>query len=109
MEALFDQSSKAQATGASMDLGLSGKNALGTGGSKGIGLACGELLAQEGCRVGITSRDKANLDAAARRIDGCFVHAADLTSAEEAARTIDAMEREIGPIDILVNSAGAAK
>jgi NAD(P)-dependent dehydrogenase (short-subunit alcohol dehydrogenase family) len=92
-----------------MDLGLSGKNALVTGGSKGIGLACAELFAGEGCRVGITSRDKTNLDAAAKRIEGCFAHAADLTSAEEAARMIDATEREIGPIDILVNSAGAAK
>jgi NAD(P)-dependent dehydrogenase (short-subunit alcohol dehydrogenase family) len=92
-----------------MDLGLSGKNALVTGGSKGIGFACAELLAQEGCRVGITSRDKTNLDAAAKRIEGCFAHAADLTFADETARMIDAMEREIGPIDILVNSAGAAK
>jgi len=44
-----------------MDLGLLGKNALVTGGSKGIGLACAELLAREGCRVGITSRMQANL------------------------------------------------
>jgi NAD(P)-dependent dehydrogenase (short-subunit alcohol dehydrogenase family) len=92
-----------------MDLGLSSKIALVTGGSKGIGFACAELLAQEGCRVGITSRDRANLDAARRRIKDCFAHAADLTSAEEAARMIDTMEREMGPIDILVNSAGAAK
>jgi NAD(P)-dependent dehydrogenase (short-subunit alcohol dehydrogenase family) len=92
-----------------MDLGLSGKAALVTGGSKGIGLACAELLAREGCHIGITSRDRANLDAAAKHIEGCFAHAADLTSAEDAARMIDAVEREIGPIDILVNSAGAAR
>jgi NAD(P)-dependent dehydrogenase (short-subunit alcohol dehydrogenase family) len=92
-----------------MDLGLSEKAALITGGSKGIGLACAGLLAQEGCRVAISSRDRGNLDAAAKRIAGCVVHAADLTSAEEAARMVDAVEREIGPIDILVNSAGAAK
>ena len=92
-----------------MDLGLLGKNALVTGGSKGIGLACAELLAREGCRVGITSRMQANLDAARERIDGCFAHAADLTSPEEATRMIATMERELGPIDILVNSAGAAK
>jgi NAD(P)-dependent dehydrogenase (short-subunit alcohol dehydrogenase family) len=92
-----------------MDLGLSAQVSLVTGGSKGIGLACAELLAKEGCRVGIASRDKANLDAAAKRIQGCFAHAADLTSAEEAARMIDAVESQIGPIDILVNSAGAAK
>jgi NAD(P)-dependent dehydrogenase (short-subunit alcohol dehydrogenase family) len=92
-----------------MDLSLSGKVVLVTGGSKGIGLACAELLHQEGCRVGIVSRDKANLERAAKRIEGCAVHAADLTSAQETARMIDAMEREVGPIDILVNSAGAAK
>jgi NAD(P)-dependent dehydrogenase (short-subunit alcohol dehydrogenase family) len=92
-----------------MDLGLSGKAALVTGGSKGIGLACAELLAKEGCRVAIISRDRGNLDAAAKRIGGCFAHAADLIFAEEAARMVDAVEREIGPVDILVNSAGAAK
>jgi NAD(P)-dependent dehydrogenase (short-subunit alcohol dehydrogenase family) len=92
-----------------MDLGLSGKAALVTGGSKGIGLACAELLAKEGCRVAITSRDRGNLDAAAKRIGGCFAHAADLIFDEEAARVVDAVEREIGPVDILVNSAGAAK
>src|ERR1700759_3634602 len=92
-----------------MDLGLSGKTALVTGGSKGIGLACAELLVKEGCRVAITSRDRSNLDAAAKRLERCFANAADLTSGEAAANMVDAVEREIGPIDILVNSAGAAK
>ena len=92
-----------------MDLGLSGKTALVTGGSKGIGLACAELLANEGCRVAITSRGAANLEAAKKRLKECFAHAADLTSPDAAAGMIDAVEREIGPIDILVNSAGAAK
>jgi NAD(P)-dependent dehydrogenase (short-subunit alcohol dehydrogenase family) len=92
-----------------MDLDLSGKIALVTGGSKGIGLACAELLANEGCRIAITSRDKANLEAAKKRVNGCFVHAADLTSPDAAAAMIHATEREVGPIDILVNSAGAAK
>jgi NAD(P)-dependent dehydrogenase (short-subunit alcohol dehydrogenase family) len=92
-----------------MDLGLSGKVALVTGGSKGIGLACAELLASEGCRVAITARDKLNLDAAAQRMGGCFAHSADLTSADAAARMIETVERETGGIDILVNSAGAAR
>jgi len=92
-----------------MDLDLSGKVAVITGGSKGIGLACAELLHREGCRVGITSRSQTNLDAAEKRIQGCFTHSANLSSAEAAAGMIEAMEREIGPIDILVNSAGAAR
>src|ERR1700744_3098373 len=108
-EALFDGSPTTQAEAALMDLGLSGKIALVTGGEKGIGLACAEVLAGEGCRVAIASRNETNLDAAAKRIAGCFVHAADLTSPAAAARMIDIVEREIGAIDILVNSAGAAK
>src|SRR5262245_18775355 len=47
-----------------MDLGLSGKAVLVTGGSKGIGLACARLFLAEGARVGITSRSQANLDRA---------------------------------------------
>ncbi|GAC1330103.1 MAG: SDR family oxidoreductase [Beijerinckiaceae bacterium] len=92
-----------------MDLDLAGKVAVVTGGSKGIGLACAELLKREGCRVGITSRSQTNLDAAGKRMQGCFMHAADLSSAAAAAGMIEAMERELGPIDILINSAGAAR
>jgi NAD(P)-dependent dehydrogenase (short-subunit alcohol dehydrogenase family) len=92
-----------------MDLGLSGKVALITGGSKGIGLACADLLQTEGCRIAIASRNNANLEAARQRLKNCFTHAADLTSVDEAAHMIGAVEREVGPIDILVNSAGAAK
>ncbi len=92
-----------------MDLGLSGKVALITGGSKGIGLACAELLLAEGCRIAITSRQQTNLQAARQRLKDCFTHAADLTFADAAAQMIDAVEQELGPIDILVNSAGAAR
>ena len=48
-----------------MDLGLSGKVVLISGGSKGIGLACAERFSQEGARVAIASRSQSNLDAAA--------------------------------------------
>ena len=51
----------------------------------------------------------ANLQAARRQLNDCLTHAGDLISADEAAHMIDAVERELGPIDILVNSAGAAK
>ena len=93
-----------------MDLGLSGKTALVTGGSKGIGLACAVLLRQEGARVAICSRSQANLDAARATLGGDAVCiAADLTDPDAALRAVDEAQAALGPIDILVNSAGAAK
>ena len=92
-----------------MDLGLTGKIALITGGSKGIGLACAQALAAEGARIVICSRDQATLDAALASLPNATGIAADLTRAEAAAALVEQVERKIGPIDILVNSAGAAR
>jgi short-subunit dehydrogenase len=91
-----------------MDLKLTGKRALITGGSKGIGQASAAMLADEGCDVTLVSRDAALLDAAATAIRGrCQVAvrtiAADLSRHEEVER----VAREAGEIDILVNNAGA--
>jgi NAD(P)-dependent dehydrogenase (short-subunit alcohol dehydrogenase family) len=92
-----------------MDLGLQGKTALVTGGSKGIGLACAKALAAEGVRVAICSRSRANVDAALAELPAAFGMAADLRSADEAAKAVETVWRELGPLDILVTSAGAAK
>lgn len=91
-----------------MDLGLSGKVALITGGSKGIGLACAESLAGEGCNVHLAARNRSDLDAARKHIAGRYpvdvtVHEADLSHAETPAE----LTRACGTIDILVNNAGA--
>ena len=51
-----------------MDLNLRGRTALITGASKGIGLAIGEVLAEEGCNIILVSRTQADLDAARTRI-----------------------------------------
>jgi NAD(P)-dependent dehydrogenase (short-subunit alcohol dehydrogenase family) len=92
-----------------MDLGLSGKAVLVTGGSKGIGLACARLFLAEGARVGITSRAQVNLDRAQAAFGKLPAVAADLIDAAAAARMVEEMERALGPIDVLVNSAGAAR
>ena len=92
-----------------MDLDLRGKTVLVTGGSKGIGFACACAFLQEGARVGIVSRSQQNLDAARKELGMVAAHAADLSDPAAALAAVEAIEREIGPLDILVNSAGAAK
>jgi NAD(P)-dependent dehydrogenase (short-subunit alcohol dehydrogenase family) len=92
-----------------MDLQLSGRVALVTGGSKGIGFACAKALLAEGARVAISSRDPANVAAALRELPGAEGVAADFANADAALAAIDEVERRLGPIDALVNSAGAAK
>ena len=91
-----------------MDMNIAGKRVLVTGGSKGIGLACGVAFAAEGCDVILASRDQAALETAAAGIRGRYnvnvaTHAADLSDA--AARR--AMQAAFPDIDILVNNAGA--
>lgn len=97
-----------------MDLDLQGRHALITGGSKGIGLACARGLLAEGARVSLVSRGMDNLSAARQSLLAEFpgariaLYSADLKDAGEAARAVAEAEAT-GPIDILVNSAGAAR
>ncbi|MFC0397197.1 SDR family NAD(P)-dependent oxidoreductase [Paraburkholderia rhizosphaerae] len=96
-----------------MDLGLKGKVVLITGGSKGIGLACARAFAVEGAKVAIVSRDPANLARAREQLkgEGLQVHLAraDLHDPHSAADVVEEATQALGPIDILVNSAGAAR
>jgi NAD(P)-dependent dehydrogenase (short-subunit alcohol dehydrogenase family) len=92
-----------------MDLELQGKTVLVTGGSKGIGLACARAFAAEGARLAITSRSEANLADARTALKSAFTVAADLTDSGAAAQVVDRVENDFGSIDVLVNSAGAAR
>jgi NAD(P)-dependent dehydrogenase (short-subunit alcohol dehydrogenase family) len=96
-----------------VELGLQGKVVLITGGSKGIGLACARGFCAEGARVAIASRNPQNLERArselAREGMEVFAVAADLTDAQAALHMAGAIEKALGPIDVLVNSAGAAR
>jgi len=96
-----------------MELGLTDRVVVVTGASKGIGLACAHAFAAEGARVAIVSRSRANLDAALaampRAKHGTVAIVADLVRIDDAKRAIDEAVRALGPIDVLVNSAGAAR
>ena len=97
-----------------MDLELTGKTALVTGGSKGIGRAVARTLAAEGARVIICARGEAALKSAAADIEretGRTVDtlAADLSDRGEVGRTAEEAIRRLGRLDILVNNAGAIK
>ena len=92
-----------------MDLALKDKAVLITGGSKGIGLACARAFLQEGARVMIVSRSNENLDKAAATLGKVEILTADLTQAEGAQRMAAEARKRLGAVDVLVNSAGAAK
>jgi len=92
-----------------MQLGLAGKVVLVTGGSRGIGFACAKVLAAEGAKIAICSRSQKHIDEARLSLPDALGVPADLTDADAAARMIDTVETGLGPIDALVNSAGAAK
>jgi len=96
-----------------MELGLDGKIALVTGSSRGIGRGIALALAAEGCDVMLTGRDDKALDevAAAIRSKGRRAAIAVLDLREESApeKLIEAVRREFGGLDILLNNAGATK
>jgi len=92
-----------------MDLQLKGKKVLVTGGSKGIGLACAKAFIAEGARVAIVSRSQENLAQGNKLLGEAYTISADLIDAAAAQAMVEKVEKEFGPIDVLVNSAGAAK
>ena len=85
---------------------LSGKRALITGSSQGIGLALATGLASAGARVVLNGRDPAKLTAAAARIDGARTLPFDATDHAAVRKAVDGFEADHGPIDILINNAG---
>jgi gluconate 5-dehydrogenase len=90
---------------------LSGKTALVTGGSRGLGLQMAEALGEAGARILLTSRKAADLEESAahlqdKGIDARWI-AADASQPAEIARVADDAMQRLGQVDILVNNAGA--
>ena len=96
-----------------MDLGLSGKVAMITGGSHGLGKQAAECLAREGCKVSICARGEEQLDAAladfrAKGYPACGTQA-DVTIEGDAVRFYDDTIANLGQPDILVNNVGGRR
>lgn len=94
-----------------MDLGIKGKTALVTASSKGIGKAIAESFAAEGCKVAICARSKDELLELSKDLKRRFGIDAvwsicDINKPKEIESTIDAVHKQLGPIDILVNNCG---
>lgn len=93
-----------------MDLGISGRTALITGGDSGIGWETARLLLAEGATVIISDIDQARLDEAAAKLDApagkLHAFAADITKLDDLATLRERVEAAAGRIDILVQSAG---
>jgi 3-oxoacyl-[acyl-carrier protein] reductase len=91
---------------------LEGKVALVTGSSRGIGAAIAKRFAGEGARVAVHGRDEAAMVATRREIEEAggraIAVAADVTRYAEIEAMRDRIERELGPIDVLVANAGGS-
>lgn len=85
---------------------LTGRRALITGSSQGIGLALAKGLAEAGAMIVLNGRDETKLAEAAKEIPGALTLAFDVTDHAAVRSAVDAFEAEHGAIDILVNNAG---
>jgi 3-oxoacyl-[acyl-carrier protein] reductase len=93
-----------------MDLGLTGKRALVTGGTHGIGLSIARRLGAEGCHVAVCSRTADRVNSTLSELRSASINSlgfiADVTSCEDIQRVMDRMDETWGGTDILVNNAG---
>jgi len=85
---------------------LDGRVAVVTGGNRGLGQAFARALGEAGARVAIAARDDGRSDAVAGDLDALAVHC-DVTDPASVAAMVERVTAELGPVDVLVNNAGA--
>src|SRR5258708_39756876 len=88
-----------------MDLGIAGKVALVTAGTRGIGLGIAHALAAEGVRVAVAARTEVDVKRTAQSLSGLGV-VADLLTEAGCRRAGRETEQMLGPVDILINNLG---
>ena len=95
-----------------MDLGLTGKVAMVTGASRGLGRAMAHALADEGVHVSVCARTRDALNqavAALTKAGSAIGFVGDVTKPDDAQRWVDETVKKFGGIDVLVNNAGTAR
>ena len=92
-----------------MELDLSGKKALITGSSRGIGLAIAKALQAEGCAVALNARDADQLSAACSAVPGAIAIAGDVTVAQQAQHIVNEAVKALNGLDILVCNVGSGR
>ena len=96
-----------------MNLGLEGKRAIVTGGSRGIGRCCALALAREKVKICITARTQELLEKVKNEIDQAggkgYLVVSDLTTLEGCQKVVEKTTEEFSSVDILINCAGAAE
>lgn len=85
---------------------LSGKIALVTGGSRGIGLATAKILSENGATVVITAKDEKRLENAVKEIPNAISIAANIRNTNDVKNVVSKIIEKFGKLDILVNNAG---
>jgi 3-oxoacyl-[acyl-carrier protein] reductase len=93
-----------------MRIDLSGKNALVTGSTRGIGRGIAEALAAAGARVAVVGRDRARAEEVAATVaNGASGFACDVSDSAQVVALVEDVEKTFGGIDILVNNAGLTR
>jgi len=93
----------------SMQIDLSGRVALVTGSTRGIGRSIAATLTACGARVAVVGRDQGRAEEAAGALAGAGGFACDVGDAAQAAKLVETVEAAFGQVDILVNNAGLTR
>ena len=93
-----------------MNIDLSGRSALVTGSTRGIGRAIAEMLARCGAKVAVVGRDRARAEEVASQVTGTAKgFSCDIADVASVTKLVEDVEKELGGVDILVNNAGLTR
>lgn len=93
-----------------MNIDLSGRSALVTGSTRGIGRAIADMLARCGAKVAVVGRDRSRAEEVASQVPGTAKgFSCDIADVASVTKLVEDVEKELGAVDILVNNAGLTR